>query len=68
MKLLPQGLQSLADYELQSARHMASIRISRYQLLVALAMLLVAAATLLTRCNTPDSKRVLLSEFGRIFG
>jgi hypothetical protein len=56
LKLLPQALQSLADYELQSSRHAASIRISRYQLCVALSMFLVAVATLFTRCSIPEPR------------
>jgi hypothetical protein len=52
--LLPQALKTAADFETESRRHRDSLRITRLQLCVAIAMLLVAVATLYTRCTGAD--------------
>lgn len=43
---LPQALRTVSDYELDASHHRDSIRITRYQLLVAIAMMVLAAGTL----------------------
>lgn len=46
---VPQALRTVSDYELYTSRHRDSLRVTRYQLIVAVAMMALAAGTLAIR-------------------